>query len=145
MFRWLTMSEEDLHRGHIAAILASLAQGLQVLPEATVDQLPQDIDPEKFNRVTIEIEGEHYCVSVFRPADQSSIPSFMEEHRIGDPPEIAKIKATVVGENNSFTSWGESSTDLPAEVIGEVVVEALQKAWRSGEDPAKCAILVQFS
>jgi hypothetical protein len=60
-------------------------------------------------------------------------------------PRIAHIKATVVGKENTYSTFIESSTDLPPDPIGEVVVEAMQKAWTAGEDPTECIVLLQFS
>jgi hypothetical protein len=60
-------------------------------------------------------------------------------------PRIAHIKATVVGKHATYCEFIESSTDLPPDPIGEVVVEAMQKAWKAGEDPTKCVVLLQFS
>jgi hypothetical protein len=58
---------------------------------------------------------------------------------------VAHIKATIVGKLNTYTAWGETTTDLPADPIGEVVVEVLQKAWTAGEDPVNCVVIIQFS
>lgn len=57
----------------------------------------------------------------------------------------AIIKATIIGKRNTYSETIESSTDLPPDPIGEVVVEALQKAWEAGEDPVNCVVLLQFS
>lgn len=45
-----------------------------------------------------------------------------------------------------FTVTEDITDDLPAEAIGQVVAEAVQRAWRAGQDPAApgFSILVTF-
>lgn len=56
----------------------------------------------------------------------------------------AIIKATIIGVQNTFLSMIETSTDLPPDPIGKVVVDVLQKAWRAGEDPINCIVVLTF-
>lgn len=39
----------------------------------------------------------------------------------------------------------EMSTDLPADNIGEIVTEAIHKAWKMGHDPIHFAAVISFS
>lgn len=64
---------------------------------------------------------------------------------------MSKIIATPCprGVNMPVTSLSairDITEDLPADVIGECVAEAVQKAWRDGADPAHpdFVMLVQF-
>jgi len=56
----------------------------------------------------------------------------------------AMIHATIIGEHNTYSRNIETSTDLPPDPIGEVVVWVLQDAWKAGEDPTKCVVVLQF-
>lgn len=64
------------------------------------------------------------------------------------------MKATILSQyipagqtipREDFNATITCSTDLPAECIGEVVMLTLQKAWRNGEDPAGCTVVLKFS
>lgn len=38
----------------------------------------------------------------------------------------------------------EMSTDLPAENLGELVADAIQKAWKDGHDPMYFSVVISF-
>lgn len=40
---------------------------------------------------------------------------------------------------------GDITDDLPADVMGEILADAVQKAWRAGCDPTHCKVEVSFS
>jgi hypothetical protein len=63
---------------------------------------------------------------------------------MADEQRQAMISATAIGEGNTFTALLETTTDLPPDAIGEVVVMALQRIWRAGEDPTKSVIVIRF-
>lgn len=69
-----------------------------------------------------------------------SIPE-KERHPFTD---AALIRATFCGRGNTYQADIECSTDLPADALGEVVAEVINRAWRSGEDPAGCAVTLVF-
>jgi len=56
----------------------------------------------------------------------------------------ALLKITVIGEQNTITHTATSSTDLPADAMGEATADAMQKMWRYGEDPTKCTMVIHF-
>lgn len=58
--------------------------------------------------------------------------------------KLAMITVTVISATNTFAARIETSTDLPPDPIGEVVVTALQKAWKAGDDPTKCVVVIRF-
>lgn len=38
----------------------------------------------------------------------------------------------------------ECSTDLPADALGEVAAQAINMAWKTGEDPVKFEVVLTF-
>ena len=53
-------------------------------------------------------------------------------HKNGFTPLVTKEETTM-------------STDLPAENLGEIVCDAVQKAWKAGHDPVDFKLIVSFS
>lgn len=67
---------------------------------------------------------------------------------------IATIVVTAVRENGrpfkspftgkTITGSLETSTDVPAEALGEICAEVMQKAWQTGIDGKKIVLKVSF-
>ncbi len=83
------------HQSNIAWILKTINEGLHdgkssfelntTLPETTT------IDPDKFNRMTVSIDGELYAISVFRPAEApvegiqpEEAPPLILDHKVSE-------------------------------------------------------------
>lgn len=56
--------------------------------------------------------------------------------------EKAIVQVTTIDNLNTYTSNGYCSTDLPDDAVGEIVGDAIRKAWRSGCDPVKDGLTV---
>ena len=65
---------------------------------------------------------------------------------------MPQVHATVYPHGNSvpgtpghFIETREITHDLPADVIGECVTEAVHRAWRAGYDPARNGFIVEVN
>lgn len=58
--------------------------------------------------------------------------------------EKVMITATYVSPANTFQATVETTSDLPADALGEAACEALRKAWRAGEDPCGSNIVIHL-
>ena len=56
----------------------------------------------------------------------------------------ALVRATFAGRGNTYQQDIETSTDLPADALGEVVARVLDLASRNGEDPAGMTVVLTF-
>ena len=59
----------------------------------------------------------------------------------------ALIRITTIDNCNTYTTLVESTSDLPDDVMGEAVGDAIRKAWKSGCDPVKdgLTVVIKFS
>lgn len=54
------------------------------------------------------------------------------------------ITATYVSPKSTFQANVETTSDLPADALGEAACEALRKAWCAGEDPKGASIIIHL-
>lgn len=57
----------------------------------------------------------------------------------------AVVTATLLAPGISKEVITEMSQDLPAENLGELVADVIQKGWKAGIDPTASVVIIRFS
>jgi hypothetical protein len=58
---------------------------------------------------------------------------------------VAEVTVRIIGAFNEYKVVEEMSTDLADDDMGGLIGDALRYAWKHGEDPVNCVMVMTFA